>query len=81
MMVDTKNLVSIAEANGDFSKVIQLVDQNGPVVILRDDTPRYLVIDLTRTDTTVQDATKKEVMEISERLIAKNRRAYEELAK
>ena len=81
MMVDTKNLVSIAEANGDFSKVIQLVDQNGPVVILRDDTPRYLVIDLTRTDTTVQDATEKEVMEISERLIAKNRKAYEELAK
>ena len=81
MMVDTKNLVSIAEANGDFSKVIQLVDQNGPVVILRDDAPRYLVIDLTRTDTTVQDATEKEVMEISERLIAKNRKAYEELAK
>ena len=81
MMVDTKNLVSIAEANGDFSNVIQLVDQNGPVVILRDDTPRYLVIDLTRTDTTVQDATEKEVMEISERLIAKNRKAYEELAK
>lgn len=33
MMVDTENLVSITEANQNFSKVAKLVDQKGSVVI------------------------------------------------
>jgi len=34
MLVDLKNLVSITEANPNFSKIARAVDENGSVVIL-----------------------------------------------
>ena len=50
MVINTDNLVSITEANQNFSRVARMVDENGAAVI-------------------------------SKRLIAKNKQAYEVLAK
>ena len=41
MNVNTNNLVSITEANQNFSRVARMVDENGSVVILKNNTPRY----------------------------------------
>ena len=43
MNVNTKSLVSITEANQNFSKVARLVDENGSAVILKNNIPRYPV--------------------------------------
>lgn len=43
MNINTKNLVSITDANQNFSKVARLVDENGSVIILKNNVPRYLV--------------------------------------
>lgn len=80
MMVDTNHMVSISEANQNFSKVARMVDQSGQVVILRNNVPRYLVIDFAQAERE-QMASDEDVRMISQRLIAKNRKAYEELAK
>ena len=80
MNVNTKSLVSITEANQNFSKVARLVDENGSVVILKNNVPRYLVIDFSQAEEG-QLASDEDVMAISKRLIAKNREAYEVLAK
>ena len=80
MNVNTKSLVSITEANQNFSKVARLVDENGSVVILKNNVPRYLVIDFSQSEEE-QLASDEDVMAISKRLIAKNREAYEVLAK
>ena len=50
MTVDTNTMVSITEANQNFSKVARLVDELGSVVILKNNTPRYLVIDFSKAD-------------------------------
>jgi antitoxin Phd len=50
MNVNTKSLVSITEANQNFSKVARLVDENGSVVILKKNVPRYLVIDFSQAE-------------------------------
>ena len=42
MNVNTKTMVSISEANQNFSKVARLVDQYGSAVILKNNSPRYL---------------------------------------
>ena len=44
MTIDTKTLISISEANQNFSKVARLVDEYGSAVILKNNIPRYLVI-------------------------------------
>ena len=80
MNVNTKNLVSITEANQNFSRVARMVDENGTVVILKNNTPRYLVIEFEAAEKE-QLADNEDLMAISKRLIDKNREAYEVLAK
>ena len=78
MMINTKNLVSLSEANRNFSKVARLVDACGSVVILKNNTPRYLVVEISQAEA-VQETDDEDILKISKRLIAKNREAYEKL--
>ena len=80
MNINTKNLVSITDANQNFSKVARLVDENGSVIILKNNVPRYLVMEFAAAEQE-QLAADEDVMAISKRLIEKNRQAYEVLAK
>lgn len=80
MNINTNNLVSITEANQNFSKVARLVDESGAVVILKNNVPRYLVMEFSSAERE-QLASDEDVMSISRRLIEKNRQAYEVLAK
>ncbi|OUP05165.1 prevent-host-death protein [Anaerofilum sp. An201] len=80
MTVNTKNLVSITEANQNFSRVARLVDENGAAVILKNNVPRYVLIEFSQAEQE-QQADDEDVLAVSRRLIAKNRLAYEELAK
>lgn len=80
MMVNTNNLVSITEANQNFSKVARLVDERGSAMILKNNVPRYLVIEFNQAEK-MQDADDEDVMAISAKLMKKNREAYGVLAK
>lgn len=79
MKIDTNTMVSITEANQNFSKVARLVDEHGTAVILKNNVPRYLVIDFSKAEKD-SVASDEDILKISERLIAKNREAYEVLA-
>ena len=80
MNINTKNLVSMSEANQNFSKVARLVDETGAAVILKHNVPRYLVVEVDRAEKE-QLASDEDVLAVSKRLIEKNRTAYEVLAK
>ncbi len=80
MNINTKNLVSMSEANQNFSKVARLVDETGAAVILKNNVPRYLVVEFDRAEKE-QLASDEDVLAVSKRLIEKNRAAYEVLAK
>ena len=57
-----------------------MVDEEGSVVILKNNVPRYLLIEFSQAEE-VQTASDEDVMAVSARLIQQNRKAYEELAK
>lgn len=80
MTINTNAMVSITEANQNFSKVARLVDEHGTAVILKNNVPRYLVIDFSKADKDVV-ASNEDVLSISQRLIEKNKESYEVLAK
>ena len=80
MNINTKNLVSITDANQSSSRVARLVGENCSVIILKNNIPRYLVIEFSAAEQE-QLAADEDVMAISKRLIEKNRKAYEVLAK
>ena len=80
MTIDTNTMVSISEANQNFSKVTRLVDEKGSAVILKNNVPRYLVIDFSKANAGIV-ASDDDVLSISKKLIAQNKEAYEVLAK
>ena len=80
MTVNTMNRVSITEANQNISRVARLVDENGAAVILKNNVPRYVLLEFSQAEQE-QLAEDEDILAVSKRLIAKNRRAYEELAK
>lgn len=80
MMINTDALVSMTEANQNFSKVARLVDERGAAVILKNNVPRYLVVEFSQAEQ-MQAASDEDILDVSARLIQQNRAAYEELAK
>ena len=80
MMIHTDNLASISEANQNFPRVARLVDERGSVIILKNNVPRYLVVEFNQAEG-IQAASDESVLDVSKKLIEKNRQAYEELAK
>ena len=80
MLIDTNYIVSMTEANQNFSHVARLVDENGYAVIMKNNKPRYLI--LTFNDAAVgHTASNEEVLRAYKEVIDKHRKAFEELAK
>ena len=80
MVINTDNLVSMTEANQNFSRVARMVDENGAAVILKNNVPRYVLMEFSQVEDE-QQAKDEDILEISKRLIAKTKQAYEVLAK
>ena len=80
MIIDTNTMISITEANQNFSKVTKLVDEKGTAIILKNNVPRYLVIDFSKAEESAV-AADEDVLAISKRLLKKNKEAYEVLSK
>lgn len=80
MNINIENLVSISEANQNFSKVARLVDEKGTAIILKNNAPRYVLLDysLFRQNTIADDI---DVDEAATRILTKHIKAIEELAK
>jgi antitoxin Phd len=78
MKINSENLVSVTEANQNFSKVAKQVDEKGSVIILKNNTPKYVLIEYS----SVENSYKKEDIElVALDIINRHRKAYEELAK
>jgi len=83
MMVNTAALVPMTEANQNFSRVARLVDETGFAVILKNNKPRYVLVDFDEYDEfqALREARRKKVASEADRLIAENLEAFQELAK
>lgn len=80
MNIDTNTIVPISVANQNFSKVARLVDQYGSAVIMKNNTPRYIIYEFNQADT-MQAAADDDVLTSSAKLMQRNTHVYEELAK
>ena len=83
MTVETSTLVPMTEANQNFSKVTRLVDEAGLAVILKNNKPRYIVVDFEEYDAlqAARAARKQKVETAADQLIKENMEALRELAK
>jgi antitoxin Phd len=80
MKIDTANMLSISEANQNFSRVTRMVDTNGSAIILRNNVPQYVVIPFAVAEK-AQTMADKDLFVLSDKLMEKNKKVYAELAK
>ena len=64
MSPDTPMMVPISEADKDFSRVMHMADSYGRVVILKDNKPKYLLLDLEQ-EALIYNLTEEETLEIA----------------
>ncbi len=80
MQLNTSQIISMTEANQNFSRAAKIADRNGSAVIFKNNRPRYLLIDL--AENTMIELTDDEKIDIiAKRILNKYREAFEELAK
>lgn len=80
MMIDTKTIVSMTEANQNFSRVARMTEQYGSITIFKNNRPKYKIIDLEQDDSL--DLTDDEKIDIvARRVLNEYRPAFEALAK
>ena len=80
MTISTDNLVSITETNQNFSRVARMVDKTGAAVVLKNNTPRYVILDFALLKSE-EPASNDEVLVSSHKFIKKHLPAFRELAK
>lgn len=80
MLIDTNNMVSITEANQNFSRVARIADRAGAVLILKNNAPRYVLLEFSKLEQKLP-ADSEELSEISRRIMEANSEAYTELSK
>ena len=80
MNIDTNTIVSMTEANQNFSKVSRVAEAKGQAVIFKNNRPKFLLIDLDNSP--VIDMTDDEKIDfVARRILQKYNPACEELAK
>ncbi len=80
MNIDTKTIVSVTEANQNFSRVTRIAEKNGQAVIFKNNRPKYLVVDLDNSP--IIDLTDDEKIDIvAARVLKRFKPAFLELAK
>ncbi len=80
MIVNTNQMLSVSEANQNFSKATKLADQNGSIILLKNNRPSYMLISLRENpDLELSDDEKIDV--VARRVLERHRKAFEELAK
>ena len=80
MQIDTNTIVSVTEANQNFSRVSRIAEKSGQAVIFKNNRPKFLLIDVERSP--VLELTDDEKIDIvAARILTRFRPAFEELAK
>ena len=46
MTIDTNTIISVTEANQNFSRVTRIAETNGQAVIFKNNHPKYMLVDL-----------------------------------
>lgn len=80
MNIDINKIVSMSEANQNFSRVAQKVDQSGEVYIFKNNKPKYKLIDIENSNS-IEMTDDEKIDFVANRILKKYRKAFEELAK
>lgn len=80
MELNTNQIVSVTDANQNFSRVARKADQLGSVVIFKNNKPKYKLVDIEQNNE-IEMTDDEKIDFVAARILKKYRKAFEELAK
>lgn len=80
MIIDTNTIISVTDANKNFSSATRIADQNGQAVIFKGNKPKYLLIDIEQNPV-VQLSEEEKIELVGKKILKEHIDAFKELAK
>lgn len=80
MLIDTKQIITVTEANQNFSRATRIADENGTALVFKNNRPKYKLTNLeVEPDLELTDDEKIDV--VARRIMKRFKPAFLELAK
>lgn len=80
MMIDSRKIITVTEANQNFSKATRIADTHGDALVFKNNRPKYKLTNLEmEPDLELTDDEKIDI--IAKRILTKFKPAFLELAK
>ncbi len=80
MKIKIQQIVSISEANQNFSRVAKMTENYGELYIFKNNKPKYKLVDIEQ-DTNIEMTDDEKIDFVAARILKLYRPAFEELAK
>lgn len=79
MTINTNQMLSISEANQNFSKATRIADKQGSVIIFKNNKPVYIMLNL-QAHPIIELSDDEKIEVVAKRILEKHRKAFEVLA-
>lgn len=80
MTINTNQIISMTEANQNFSKVVKIADNNGSAIVFKNNKPKYVILNIEKNP--IFELSDEEKIDVaSKRILEKYLDAFKELAK
>lgn len=80
MTINTNQIISMTEANQNFSKVVKIADNSGSAVVFKNNKPKYVILNIDKNP--IFELSDEEKIDVaSKRILEKYLDAFKELAK
>jgi len=80
MTINTNTIISVSEANQNFSKATRIAEKNGQAIIFKNNRPKYILLDLD-SNPPIEMTDDEKIDFVAARILKKYKPAFEELAK
>ena len=80
MTINTNSIISVSEANQNFSKATRIAEKNGQAVIFKNNKPKFILLDI-ESNPIIEMTDDEKIDFVAARILKKYRPAFEELAK
>ncbi len=80
MTINTNSIISISEANQNFSKAARLAERTGQAIIFKNNRPKYILVDIDQNPP-IEMTDDEKIDFVAARILKKYKPAFLELAK
>ena len=80
MIINSENIISITEADQNFSKAAKIADKNGEAVLFKNNRPKYVLYDI-ESSPQIEMTEEEKIEFVGRRILKEHLNAFKELAK